>query len=279
VRILTASLACLALAAGASSGAESIHFIGFEGRTSAPTVMPAVFGNSNQSIEIEINGSGALSGTLIADLFQVAGTLAMPLTKNIELQKGVKLSEATRVRITLKLPEALRRMEIVARLALAPDAGAPTRIPLGDLRFDVFPPSTTKEFAGMLQAKDEAFRPEVFGPGHKLRQILSDLRIPFEDGGQGVPDNFDSKRLYLGELTETAQFQQLQDRAPNARILVFAPDDTLPPGIYLDRGGSSALAHLTAPLLENFADDPRAQIALTKILRLLSSPSPNPSGL
>ena len=59
----------------------------------------------------------------------------------------------------------------------------------------------------------------------------------------------------------------------------FAPDENLPPGIYLDRWGPGAIAHVTAPLLDNLADDPRAQLALTKILMLLSRPSPTPSSL
>ncbi|MEI9997788.1 MAG: hypothetical protein WDO13_00725 [Verrucomicrobiota bacterium] len=96
--------------------------------------------------------------------------------------------------------------------------------------------------------------------------------VTFEEGGEEIPDHFAPNRLYIGELKGAEQFQQIQDRAPSARILVFAPDDGLPPGVYLDRNGSGALAHVTAPLLDNLADDPRAQLALTKVLTLLSIP-------
>ena len=264
----------LALILGAmltsSVRADSAHFIGFDEST-PETANPATFDDRTRSIEIEIDGAAGTTGSLRADLFQVAGQLALPLAKNIELQKTVTLAEATHIRFSLKFPAVQRRTEILARLALIPASGA-SPIALGEIKFEVFPKSTTKELVDALQGKDKAV---LFGPGDKLRQFFKSQHVPFDDGGEELPDNFTSNLLYIGELKDAAQFQQLQDRTPNARLLVFAPDETLPPGVYL----TGKFAHVTAPLLDHLPDDPRAQRTLTKIINLLSTPPTNPTSL
>jgi hypothetical protein len=270
--------ASLALAGCAAKGVASVRFVEFEGTLPATAMPAATFDNRTRTIQIEVDGGAGEIGSLRADLFQVAGALALPLAKDIELQKNVALGEMTRLRISLKFPAVKRRTEILARFNLDPGNGQAAHT-LGDLHFEIFPASTTKDLTALLQTADGTARVELFGPGHKLRQFFASLHVPFEDGGEGVPDNFESSRLYLGEFMDAAQFQEIQDRAPTARILVFAPDESLPPGAYLDRNGSSIMGHVTAPLLDNLADDPRAQLALTKLLTLLSSSPTNPSSL
>jgi len=268
----------LGLAVSAVRGADSVHFVGFAGVTPPPAKTPAIFGDRTQAIDIEVDGAAGAVGSISADLFQVAGQLALPLAKGMVLQKGVTLGEGTRLRVSLRFPEVQRRTEFLARFTLEPGNGQAVHA-LGDLRFEVFPQSTTKDLVGILQTKDEGARVEVFGPGHKLRQFFTSLHVPFEDGGEGVPDNFEPNRLYIGEFTQATPFQEIQDRAPNARILVFAADESLPSGVYFERSGASVMGHVTAPLLDNIAGDPRAQLALTKMLTLLSTSSPNPSSL
>ena len=261
----------LALAAGITR-AESVQFIGF-GESTPVTMIPATFDDRTRLIEIEVDGAAG-TGSLHADLFQVAGQLALPLSKNIELKKNITLAEATHIRFSLKFPAVQRHTEILARLTLLPASGG-NPVALGELKFEVFPKSTTKELVDALQAKDQTSRAVLFGTGDKLRQFLKMLHVSFEEGGDGLPDNFTSNLLYIGELKDAAQFQELQDRAPNARVLAFAPDETLPPGVYL----TGKLAHVTAPLLDNLTNDPRAQLALIKFINLLSTPSTNPSSL
>ncbi len=68
------------------------------------------------------------AGSLRADLFQVAGSLALPLSKNVELQKSVTLEEMTRLHVSLKFPAVQRRTEILARLFLAPASACRPRL-------------------------------------------------------------------------------------------------------------------------------------------------------
>jgi hypothetical protein len=243
-----------------SAHANSVHFIGFDEST-PETAIPSTFDDRTRSIEIDVDGAAGMTGSLHADLFQVAGQLALPLVKNLELQKTVTLAEATHLRFSLKFPAVKRRTEILVRLTLS--SANPTA--LGEIKFEVFPKTTTKELVDALQARG---KPVLFGPGNKLRQFLQSQHVPFDDGGEELPDNFTSNLLYIGELKDAAQFQELQDRTPNARVLAFAPDETLPSGVYV----TGKLARVTSPPLDHLPDDPRAQLALTKIINLLSNP-------
>jgi hypothetical protein len=104
---------------------------------------------------------------------------------------------------------------------------------------------------------------------------LTGLHMPFEDGGDGTPDRFDPNRFYFGELATDEQFQQAQDQSAGARLVLFSPDESLPAGVYAERSPSGALIHVTAPLLDNLNDDPRAQLGFIKIIHLLSAPPPS----
>ena len=265
---------CLLFATDLARAAESVRFVGFAGREPAPGTAPALFGNREQEIDLEIDGAASPSSTLSADLFQVAGTLAMPLTKNLVLQKGLAVADISRLRVSVKFPDVKQRAEILLRLALISDADPSKRTALGDLRFQVFPPSLTRDLTDLLQPPSDLSQPlVVFGPGRRLRQFLAGLHVRFEDAGEDVPSNFDPSRRYAGEITGDNPFQVIRDRSAGARVAVFSPDDTLPPGVYADRTGSGALVQVTAPLLDHVADDPRAQLGLIKIFRLLSNSS------
>jgi hypothetical protein len=213
----------------------------------------------------------------VADLFQVAGQLAMPLAKIVVLQKDVVLAKTARLSVSIKFPEVKQQAEILVRFALIPDADPSKPVALGDVRFEVFPQDTTKELAAMLQPKsDDAPGIVLFGSGHKLRQFLTQIHVRFEDGGDDIPPSFQTNRVYAGEVSGDEQFEVIQDRSAGARIAVFSPDESLPPGVYADRSGAGAFVHVTTPLLDHVADDPREQLGLMKVFRfLLNSPSSN----
>jgi len=261
--------------ASSAHATNSIQLVGMEGRSSPAAVnLPAVFGNKEKEVDLEINGVTVSSVSLHADLFQISGTLAMPLAKDIHLQEGLTLSTPPpqRLRVSIKFPNVKQQAEILVRLSLAKNAPDKTAA-LGDLRFEVFPTSVTKELTDLLQPKSNA-KAMVFGPGQKLRHFLTSAHVSFEDGGSDTPDRFDPNRLYFGELSTKEQFQQVQDRSNGAHVVLFSPDESLPAGVYSDRSNPGIFIQVTSPLLDNLDDDPRAQLGFIKIIHLLSaSPS------
>jgi len=274
-------LLCCALLLGparATLAADAIHFVGLEGRVEPSSRLPAVFGNREQGLNLEMDGVTAQAASLRADLFQVAGGLAMPLAKDIHLKEALTFSNTSpqHLRVSMKFPDVKRRAEVLVRLALIQSAPQSGPIQLGELRFEVFPSSVTKEMTDLLQPKpDSSAQVVVFGPGQKLRHFLTGLHVPFEDAGTGTPDRFDPNRLYFGELTSDEQFQQAQDQGAGVRLVLFSPDESLPAGVYAEQSNSGTLIHVTLPLLDNLADDPRAQLGIIKIIHLLSAPPPS----
>ncbi len=257
----------------------SIDLIDLGGRVQPSSVVPAVFGGSEQRLDLTVQGITPQADTsLRADLFQLAGSLAMPIARNIRLEESIALSQASpsAEQVTLKFPEVKQRAEILVRLSLFENTSQNTPTQLGDLHFEVFPASVTRELVELLQPKSEGTpQAVVFGPGHKLRHFLAALHVPIEDAGTGTPDRFDPARLYFGELATDQQFQEARDRGAGARMALFFLDDTLPAGVYADRSHSGVLVQVTLPLLDNLADDPRSQLGLTKIIHLLSAPPPS----
>ncbi len=258
--------------------AASVQLVGLEGRVLPAVVeLPAVFGNHEKGLDLEISGVTAQSASLRADLLQVAGGLAMPLAKDIHLQDGIAFPNTSpqHVRVSIKFPDVKQRAELLVRLSLIADLPNAKQVEqLGDLHFEVFPASLTKELTDLLQPKPDA-HVIIFGSGQKLRLFLTGLHVPFEDGGSDTPDRFDPSRLYLGELSTEEQFQQVQDRSAGGRVVLFSPDQSLPAGVYSDRSSAGVLIRVTLPLLDNLSDDPRSQLGLIKIIHLLSAPPPS----
>ncbi len=258
--------------------ADTVRLVSLEGRVEPASRLPAVFGNHEERLDLEVDSMAARAASLHADLFQVAGGLAMPLSKDIHLQDGLTFTNASpqHLRVSIKFPGVKERAEVLVRLALFQNGPQPTPIQLGNLRFEVFPASVTQELKDLLQSKPDGSAPVVvFGPGQKLRHFLASLHVSFEDGGTGTPDRFDPNCFYFGELAADEQLQQAQDQSTGARMVLFSPDESLPAGVYAERSNPGVLIHVTLPLLDNLADDPRAQLGFIKIIHLLSTPPPS----
>lgn len=270
--------ACLLVSACSGFAADRVHLVSLEGRVEPASHLPAVFGNHEEKLNLEVGGVVAQTASLRADLFQVVGGLAMPLSKDIHLQEGIAFVTASpqRLGVSIKFPEVKGRAEILVHLALFPSIQQTTLVPLGDIRFEVFPANVTKELTDLLKPKSDGSSSVVlFGPGQRLRHFLAALHVNFEDGGTGIPDRFDPNRLYFGELSNDERFQQAQDQSAGARMVLFSPDESLPAGVYAERSNSGVLIHVTSQLLDNLIDDPRAQLGLTKVIHLLSAPPPS----
>jgi hypothetical protein len=254
----------------------SAQFTSLEGRFQPVPPVPVVFGGHQQKVNLEIKGVTMPSASLRADLLQVAGSLAMPLGKNLDLQDGISLSDPSphSLQVSLKFPEVKRQTEILVRLSVIDPAKPSNAISLGDLRFEVFPASLTKDLGDLLPAMpDGAPRLVIFGSGQKLRHSLTKLHVPFEDGESDLPDRLDANRFYMGELATSEERLSAQDRSTGAHVVLFVNDDSLPPGIYADRSSTGVLIKVSLPMLDNLTDDPLDQVALMKIIRLLSANS------
>jgi len=255
-----------------------MRLVDLEGRAepATQTQTPAIFGNREQGLDLEIDAPVVQSGLLLASLFQVAG-YAMPLARNIRLKEGITFPNGPpyRLHVSVKFPDVKRPAKILLTLSLSPKPGANV-IDCRPLYFEVFPSSMTKELTDLLQPNPDGLAPAVvFGPGQKLRHFLTGLHVPFEDGGIDTPDRFDPNRLYFGELSTDEQFQQTQDHSAGARLALFSPEESLPDGVYAERSHSGTLIHVTSPLLDNLGDDPRAQLAFIKIIHLLAPVPPS----
>jgi hypothetical protein len=238
--------------------------------------LPAIFGKRDEKISIVIDGVVASPAYLRADLFQVAGKLAMPLAKDLHVREGITFPNGDRQILAgfIKIPEVKRRTEVLVQLALVPNGSPASPIHLMDIRLEVFPASLTRDLTDLLQpGLDGSARVVVFGSGQKLRHFFTVLHVPFEDGGAGVPDRFDADRFYLGELATNEERLSAQDRSAGARLALFASDDSLPPGIYANRSSTGALININLPMLDNLVNDPMEQLALIKIIHQLSADS------
>ncbi len=264
----------------------SVQLAGLEGRSQPNPVIPALFGGSQQKLDLRVGETITLARHLVAGRSLSGGWYSCE-THRCKPSVGGSLSRCPVIWLDyagqlVKFPEVKGRTAIVVHLSgllesIQPNGiRRPTPVVLGDLRFEVYPATVTKDLTDLLQPKpDGSAQIVVFGPGQKLRQFLTGLHVSFEYSGIGTPDRFDPNRLYFGELATDEQFQQAQDRSAGARLVLFSPDESLPAGVYTDRSSSGVLIHVTAPLLDNLNDDPRAQLGLIKIIRLLSAPPPS----
>jgi hypothetical protein len=253
----------------------SVDLVGLPGRVPPGIVAPAVFGATEQKMDLDIQGVDLPHGSVTAELFQVAGRLAMPIGRTIVLQDGVNLSATIprRMAVSIKFPPVKERAEIRIRLSAAGLPSGP--IPLGELRFEVFPRSLSKGITDMLPPLPNGTqRLVVFGAGKKLRPALRAMHLPFEDGGQTLPGIFNRERIYMGDMATHNEQLQARDHSAQARLAVFSEDDSLPRGIYATNTIDQIFILVTSPLLDDLVDDPRDQMAFSKIVQLLSSSFP-----
>jgi hypothetical protein len=264
----------LALTTAATPALESVRLIGIAGRTDSNAPLPAVFSNREEKLDLEIDAPAVSSAALRADLFQVTGELAMPLDRNRVLTEGLVFPTASlqHLRIAVKFPEVKRCAVILLRLSLKNATAMP--VALGELRFEVFPASVTKELLDLLRPRPGGpSAVTIFGPGQLLRNFLTDSHVSFDEGGTDVPGQLDPVRLYFGEWPASGDSSPpLQDPAEPGRIAVFGPDDSVPPGVYVERSSPAGpLVRVTLPFLQNLKEDPRSQLALIKVIHLLSA--------
>jgi hypothetical protein len=229
----------------------------------------AVFGGTERKIDVGIGGVDLKQAALHGDLFQVAGRLAMPLEKSVEIPSPTDLPGDARV--TVFFPEVKSQTGILLRLSAANPAGG-AALTLGEIRFAVFPRELTSQIISLLSPLPNGDnRLVVFGLGRKLRPSLQALHIPFEDSGDDLPGRFAPERIYLGDIATRDEQQQAHDRSQGARVALFSSDDSLLPGLFSNQGADGIFILVTLPVLDALPDNPRAQLVLLKIIQSLTS--------
>jgi hypothetical protein len=257
-------------------GEATVQLLDISGRVQAKPLVPAVFANHDINLSLEIDNAPSGSGDLTADFFQLSGQLMLPLNKSMHLRDGIALGSgaAQKLPVSIKFPDVKQRGEILVRLALVPHGGATSAIALGELRFEVFSDALTKEFAELLQPRTDGTIPAVlFGPERKLAGFFTSLKVPFDQAGLDVPGQFEANRIYFGETADEGSFAITQDIREKVRMAVFSPDPALPVGIYSEQKPAASFVYVTAPILDNLDTDPRAQLALLKIIHYLIVPN------
>jgi len=72
IRLIACGATLLILSASLALGAGKVRLLQVQGREESNVLLPAVFGNREEGLDLEINEASAQSGTLSADLFQVS---------------------------------------------------------------------------------------------------------------------------------------------------------------------------------------------------------------
>jgi hypothetical protein len=231
----------------------------------SPSKSPALWGVAGKSMELtlDVNGPIGWAGQLEGTLFQATDELAAPLPGGKLDLGNIRFDNATtqKVPVSIPLPESEKGSKIVVRFSLreaADDAAsAQYAVMLG-----VFPDTDSPgnpirrlkqiEDGGVI-IRGESSRLRAFFESHAI------LSVDAEDGRAG------SVVLYEGE-------EPPRPAQSGARVLWFAPPDTLLPGVYPQASG---ITKITLPLPAQLAGNPLAQNTLaTLILQNLSPTNP-----
>jgi hypothetical protein len=230
---------------------------------------PAVFGGADRKFDLVITNITMPGATIHADLLAYAGKLSMPLGKSVSLS-GTNLPG--RIQFSLALPEVKRETDMLVHLS-AKDFAHAAPVILGNLPLVVYPRDLAKQMASLLpNLPNGDKRLVVFGGVQELRRALQALHLPFEDAGPDLPGRFVPERIYLGDVKNREAEDNAHDRSEGAKLAVFADDDSLPPGIYMERDpGAGVYLLITLGFVDSLTDNPRSQLAFLKVLQSLTS--------
>ena len=229
----------------------------------------ALFGGTNQDFEWSVGNIDMKNATVRVDIFEVAGRLTVPLPSPAPLA-GIDLPGL--VRTTLSFPKVKAETDVLLRLS-ATNSARPSPVLLGNLRYVVFPNDLARQISGLLPPlPNGGHRLVVFGTGTRLREGLQALQVPFTDSGADLPGRLLPDQIYVGEAMDRPAAERIRDHASGARVAVFAMDDSLPRGVYLNRSPDRTYGLVTLPVLDALASDPRAQLVFLKVLQSLLPP-------
>ena len=245
-----------------------------------PTPSLHVFGGGSLSFLVAVDAPLGSRLQLRADVLQTtAGSLAVPLKKDVPLSEELPFESRTHLTVTCTLP-SLPTVQRVSRTLLTLRAVAPDRaalLPAVPMEVFLYPPEVPGEWKKTIAARlarSGLSRLEVFGKGTGLRRFLKARRVEFEDGGADWPARLDPRTLYIGD--EPASLPARLGSTEGGWLLLFQPPEasTLLPGVYQNFPSTAGnIVKVTLPdVLTRLEDDPRSQETLAEIFRRALEP-------
>lgn len=213
------------------------------------------------TLSLLMPGSLKASG-LVADLWQTADAVAVPLEKGRSLAESATTADAHGVStVRMAFPEMKRKTQVVMKFFSAREP----LVEIGSARVWVYPPVNWGPVARKF--KEEAPRLIVFGRSEELRAFLKRRGLAFSDQGEGVPEKLEAGVLAMGGLSAKA-WRESKPRmaAEGGRLIVFVENAPGLPGIYTTAKGAGAVTQVTLPVLRGLAEDPRAEDTFFQII-------------
>jgi len=237
-----------------------------------PPIVHHVFGDQTVQTRCVID-SPMVGGTasLDARLIQLTSGIAAPLGATQELLHESPFETRRPLAVGIPFPATDRPTPIKVHLGLRLQ-GEPDTITKTDVLFVVYPNDTLKVFREqVVQWTDQESRQLiVVGAGQKLRSFLKTNNIPFEEGGESLPDNPNPKHIYLCDRESPKSLTLL----PSIHIIDFRPPSNRLPGVYRETKDGGTLTEITLPVLENLTTGPREQTLLSELIQQTLSQKP-----
>jgi len=183
-------------------------------------------------------------------LWQISGSVTLPLGKESAMEAGVVAHGITPVRV--EFPKVERATRVLVKFMTKDES----RTVLGQVNVWVHPPRDWAPLARKL--KKEERRLVVFGQDGALREFLKAREIEFTDNGVNAPERLERDTLAVGALA-AKEWKDAKDRisGEGGRLLVFVADSPALPGVYTQVSGESATTQVTMPVPAKLSPDPR----------------------
>ena len=238
-----------------------------------------VFGGQPAKIDLGVETPGGSPVEIQADLYQKGQSLVVPIKKEIPVARAVHSDENqpfhSLISWTLLVPEVKRETEMIACLRIKTISGEWT--PAGQILIKAYPQGFAME---PLVAFSKERGLHLFGENKRLRAFLNAQKMEFDNVGDGLaelPMKPEDKGIYIGEATSNDLEDWLAVHpAWQGNIVVFCPDSSLLPGVFVTTQSGFQTVKVTLPLLDNLSSDPRSQKTLLEILNTVAaSTKPN----
>lgn len=182
---------------------------------------------------------------LKATIDQVAGGITAPRDRDLLLVKEIAFTDTTRrvVPFTLETPKLPATSTLAVRLHTSLGAAPTFYLHLTPQEEQE---SQGKRLSSALEKSQ--YQLALFGESRQLRQLLSELKLPFRDLGTLRPPQFPSHSLVIAEDSEAPP---PMEKLNSTRLVLLHPGpDARLPGVYQHERGNGSATVVTLPLLQ-----------------------------
>lgn len=248
------------------AGATSIRVIDVADRVAARPLPPAFFAGSPAVLSLLVPPGHLVAPAATARLYQLGGTVALPLATDVELGPDPADPRLLLARFT---PPAVDRVtQFALRIGDGPAlvlAVHPADVARADL------PSLAEALAS------RRMRLAVCGAAPVLRQWLSSRGLVYDDLGDDAADRVPSDTLLVGVVSpeDWRRLADPREASSSGVLLAFVSDPARLPGVYPEPagvGGEIRAWKITLPLLPDLSADPRASDAFHHLIHQALAP-------